>query len=219
MLNKLVLIGGGGHCGSVLDAALRCGWFNEIVITDPVITAGTTILGCKVVGTDDLLPALHKDGFTQAFVTVGSIQSYAVRKKLVQVAKQIGFTFPVIADPSAVISKFANIGQGTFIGKNAVVNAGTIVGEHCIINTGAILEHDCTVGNFCHVSVGSILCGGVTLGNGVFVGAGSTVIQMVNIAHDAMIGAHSTVLTDVGEKMKANGIVKLPVEKIKRGGV
>lgn len=218
-MSKLVLIGGGGHCESVLDAALRSERFNEIVITDPVIMAGTNILGCKVAGTDEMLPDLYKEGFTQAFVTVGSIQSYAVRNKLVQLVKQIGFTFPVIADPSAVISKFANIGEGTFIGKNAVVNAGTIVGEHCIINTGAILEHDCTVGNFCHVSVGSILCGGVTLGNGVFVGAGSTVIQMVNIARDAMIGAHSTVLTDVGEKMKANGIVKLAVEKINGGGI
>ena len=169
-------------------------------------------------GTDDLLPVLHKEGFSQAFVTVGSLQSYAIRKKLVQLAMQIGFTFPVIADPSAVISKFANIGQGTFIGKNAVVNAGTFVGEHCIINTGAILEHDCLVGNFCHVSVGSILCGGVTVGNGVFVGAGSTVVQMLTIASDSMIGAHSTVLTNVGEKMKVNGIVKFTVENIKRGG-
>ena len=217
-MSKLILIGGGGHCKSVLDAALRSGRFNEIVITDPVITAGSTILGCKVVGTDDMLPVMLREGFTQAFVTVGSIQSYAVRKKLVQLAEQIGLTFPVIADPSAVISKFANIGQGTFIGKNAVVNSGTIVGQHCIVNTGAILEHDCRIGNFCHVSVGSILCGGVTLGNGVFVGAGSTVIQMVNIASDAMIGAHSTILTDVGEKMKLNGIVKLMVEKSKRGG-
>ena len=35
MGNKLVLLGAGGHCKSVLDAALRSQQFSEIVITDP----------------------------------------------------------------------------------------------------------------------------------------------------------------------------------------
>lgn len=207
MVKKMVLLGAGGHCGSVLDAALRSGQFREIVITDPVAKAGTKVLGCNVVGTDELLPALYKNGFTQAFVTVGSIQNNDARKKLVQLATEIGFAFPVIADPSAVISHFAKIGEGTFIGKKAVVNAGTTVGKHCIINTGAILEHDCSVGNYSHVSVGAILCGTVTLKEDVFVGSGSTVIQSVNIGKKTIIGAHSIVLRDVGENQKVYGII------------
>ncbi len=208
MGNKLVLLGAGGHCESVLDTVLRAQLFSEIVITDPFAPVGTTVLGCKVVGTDEMLFTLFKEGFTQAFVTVGSIKSYAVRKKLVEIAEQIGFAFPVIADPSAIVSRFTTIGSGTFIGKNAIVNVETTVGKHCIINTGAILEHDCKVGDYCHVSVGSILCGGVNLGNGVFVGAGSTVIEMVNIADNAVIGANSTVLGNVAVNAKVCGVSK-----------
>ncbi len=211
MGNKLVLLGAGGHCKSVLDAALCSNQFSEIVITDPVTLVGTKVLGCKVVGTDEVLPKLFNEGFTQAFITVGSIQNSAVRRKLVCLATKIGFTFPVIIDPSAVISRFAKIGEGTFIGKNTVVNAGTKIGKHCIINTGAILEHDCSVGAYSHVSVGSILCGGVTLGSGVFVGAGSTVIQLTTISDNAIIGAHSIVLENVGENVKASGLVKFSI--------
>lgn len=208
MGNKLVLLGAGGHCKSVLDAALRSNRFNKIVITDPVAPVGTMVLNCRVVGPDALLPSLYLEGFTQAFITVGSIQNYAIREKLVKLATEIGFVFPVITDPSAQVSQYAVIGNGTFVGKNAIVNAGTIIGEHCIINTGAIVEHDCTIGNYSHVSVGAILCGSVSLKKGVFIGAGSTVIQNVAIGKNTVIGAHSAVLMNVGDNMKANGIVK-----------
>ena len=207
MGNRLVLLGAGGHCESVLDSALRTEQFKQIVITDPVTPAGTKIMGCNVVGTDKVLHALYEEGFRQAFVTVGSIQNNTTRKRLAQMAINIGFTFPVITDPSAVISHFAKIDAGTFIGKNAVVNAGTIIGKHCIINTGAILEHDCSIGAFSHISVGAILCGTVTVKEDVFIGSGSTVIQNVNIGKNAIIGAHSTVLGDVGDNQKAYGII------------
>ena len=37
MGNKIVLIGGGGHCKSVLDSILRTCNYDEIVITAPPI--------------------------------------------------------------------------------------------------------------------------------------------------------------------------------------
>ncbi len=52
MENKIVLLGAGGHCKSVLDAILRANEYQEIVITDPDISPGAMIMGCKVVGTD-----------------------------------------------------------------------------------------------------------------------------------------------------------------------
>ncbi len=207
MANKLVLLGAGGHCKSVLDAAIRSRKFNDIVITDPLLPKGTEVMGCSVAGADDMLPELFQAGYTQAFVTVGSIKNWTIRKRLAEMAATIGFTFPVIADPSAQISQYTKIGSGTFIGKSAVVNAEAYIGDHCIINTGAVLEHECLISEFCHVSVGAVLCGGVTLGKGVFVGAGSTIIQMVKVADGAVVGANSTVLKDVASNKTVYGVV------------
>lgn len=208
MDRKLVLIGGGGHCKSVLDAALKSNEYAEIVITDPIIQTGTSILGCEVIGKDDRLPVLKSQGFLEAFITVGSIKGARLREKLVEIAHVHGFIFPVIIDPSASVSEYVQIGEGTFVGKNAVINADVHIGKHCIINTGTIIEHECMIGDFVHVAVGAILCGNVRVGAGSFIGAGSTIIQGISIGNESVIGVNSTVLTDVKDKAKAYGIVK-----------
>ena len=209
---KLVLIGGGGHCKSVLDTVLQGDEYDDIVITDPIIKAGTEIYGCKVVGTDETLSSLRKQGYEYAFITVGSITDAGLRIKLAGIGAALGFKFPIIIDSTAVVSKHSKIGSGTFIGKNVSVNADVVIGEHCIINTGAIIEHECKVGDYTHVSVGAILCGHVEVGYESFIGAGATIIQECIIGNKVVVGANSTILSDAADDAK---IVKLLT---KRGG-
>lgn len=197
MMKRIVLIGGGGHCRSVLDTLLRVKEFERIIITDPYIEKGTKIFGCPVVGDDSMLEKLKKDGFDYAFITVGSITDASLRIKLVSKANDIGFKFPIIIDPSATVSANSSLGAGTFVGKNSVINADVAIGEHCIINTGCIIEHECSVGDFTHVSVGTILCGNVRVGKESFIGAGATIIQGISIGNKTVISANSTILSDV----------------------
>lgn len=207
-MSRLVLIGGGGHGKSVLDSALAMNIFEEIVITDAELEAGSTVLGFTVAGRDKDLSKLKEKGFIYAFITVGSIESANLRKRLAGIAQNLGFQFPVICDPTACVSKFTSIAEGTFIGKHVVINAGAEIGKHCIINTGATIEHECTVGDYSHLSVGSILCGNSHVGRESFVGAGSTVIQGISIGNHTIIGANSTILSDVEDNMKVYGIVQ-----------
>lgn len=207
VMRSLVLIGGGGHCKSVLDSVLSMNEFEEIVITDAGLEKGSKILQCEVVGTDEVLPELRKKGFDYAFITVGSIKSCKLRVKLSDMAQKMGFIFPVICDPSACVSPNAKIGAGTFVGKNAIINADAEIGEHCIINTGSIIEHECVVGDHTHVSVGSILCGSVNVGKECFIGAGSTLIQGIGVGDRTIIGANSTVLSNVEANSVVYGIV------------
>ena len=208
MGKKIVLIGGGGHCKSVLDTLLRNREYEEIVITDPGIPAGERIMGCAVAGNDDVLPALLKAGFCDAFVTVGSISSTKLRRILFEKAAQIGFRLVNITDCSAVVADSAQLGKGVFIGKAAVVNAEARIGNAAIINTGAIVEHECRIGNFVHVSVGAALCGNVSVGDDTLIGAGAVVIQDIRIGERVIIGAGSTVIGDVGPDVTRVGIVK-----------
>ena len=118
-----MLIGGGGHCKSVLDTALRCGRFDDILIVDPVLKAGNEIMGCLVSGDDEALHELFDKGYRYAFISAGSIKSTELRHRLFETASAIGFEFPCISDPSAIVSEYTKIEQGVFIGKNAIVNA------------------------------------------------------------------------------------------------
>lgn len=203
---KLVLIGGGGHCKSVMDTLIRCGQYSDIVVTDCEKRAGDTILGYAVAGTDDILPYLYSDGIENAFITVGSIKSTELRRHIYHQVRDIGFSFPGIVDTSAIVSESAKLGKGVFIGKNASVNAEVLIGDFAIINTGAVIEHECQIGDFTHIAVGATVCGGAIIDNDVFVGANATVIQQVRIGRNCIIGAGSIVLADVPENATVVGI-------------
>ena len=200
--HKLLLIGGGGHCRSVLDSALSAG-YKEIGIIDN--NALSSSAGVPVMGNDDDLLELRENGWTDAFISVGSVGSTALRCKLYKMVKEMRFIVPDIIDPTAVIARQVNIEEGVFIGKNVVVNAGSVIGTCAILNTGAIIEHDCTVGAFSHISPGTKLCGQVSVGNDSHIGAGSVVRQCISIGNGSLIGIGSVVVKDMPDNVKAFG--------------
>ena len=199
---KILLIGGGGHCHSVLDSILLSGIYDKIGIIDNI---DSSVLDIPVVGTDDDIPRLKEAGWTDAFVTVGSIENTNLRHKLYDMVRRIGMNIPTIIDPSAIIARGTVISEGVFIGKRAVVNTGCRIGKCAIINTGAIVEHDCRVGDFSHISSGATICGQVNVGNDSHVGAGSVVRQQIIIGNCSLIGAGSVVVKDIPDAVKAYG--------------
>ena len=203
MGNSLLLIGGGGHCHSVLDSVIANGLYERIGIVDHNV--GNSILGISVVGDDNDLNKLIVDGWSDAFITVGSVGETKIRRRLYEMISQYGFNIPIIIDNSAIVGNGVTINEGVFVGKNAVVNSGSSVGICSIINTGAIVEHDCNISDFCHISSGATLCGGVKIGHNSHVGAGSVVIQSVEIGSDVMVGAGSVVVKNINDGVKAYG--------------
>lgn len=202
MKNKLLLIGGGGHCRSVLDCVLSANKYDEIGIID---NSNCSCFDIPVIGKDDDIPDLLLSGWNNAFITVGSVGNTKIRRKLYKMLNDLKIKIPVIVDPTAVIARGVEIGQGTFIGKRAVVNSNSVIGECAIINTGSIIEHDCVVGDFSHISPGAVVCGGVNIGNDSHIGASSIIRQQINIGRNSLIGAGSVVVKDIGDNLKAYG--------------
>ena len=196
------MLGGGGHCVSVLCALRRSGAFGRIGIVAPEIKSA---FDAPVVGTDADLPRLLTEGYDSAFLCIGGTDSASIRRSIYASIKQLGFKIPNIIDPSAVIGSAVALGEGVFIGKNAVINASSRIGNCAIINTGAIVEHECVVGAFAQVSPGCVLCGGVTVGENAYVGANSTVIQCLTISENALVGAGSVVTRSVPPGVVAYG--------------
>lgn len=208
MNKKIVLIGGGGHCESVLDSLLNNNEYSDVVIVDNSLNVGQKILGCPVVGNDDILSELTNDGYKYAFISVGSIENTSLRRKIYNNALKLGFKFPNIIDKSSAVSKFAELENGIFIGKKAVINAGAKIGSFSIINTGAIIEHDCIIGKFSHISVGAVLCGNVTVKDDVFIGSNSSIKQGLTIGEKSVIGIGSVVISDVEPHTRNYGLIR-----------
>jgi sugar O-acyltransferase (sialic acid O-acetyltransferase NeuD family) len=204
-MDKVVLIGGGGHASSVLDALLSSKEYDVVGITDPSVRAGEKLLGIPFLGNDEILSELFNSGVKAAFIAVGSIGNTSLRVKLYESVKKIGFTLPVVKDPSAIIGRGCHISEGTFIGKGVIINALSEIGKMAIINSKALIEHECKIGAYCHIAPGSILGGNVLIGEHTHVGIGSIVLQGINVGHHSLIGAGSVVVKNIGEHKKAYG--------------
>lgn len=205
MNKKILLVGGGGHCKSVLDSLLETKEFSEIGIIDKKEFFGKEILGVPIIGSDNDLPRLYQEGFSYAFVSVGSIGNPTLRIKLFKILEEIGFEIPNIVDKTAIISHYASLDKGIFVGKNAVINAGAFINKGVIINTFALIEHDCTIEEFSHIAPGSVLCGEVQIGAKTHIGANSSIMQQVKIGSNSIIGMGSVVLKDIDHNVTAYG--------------
>lgn len=201
----ILLMGGGGHCKSVIDAIERTGVYEVAGIIDIQEKKGRTVINYPIVGTEDDLVSWFKNGVANCCITLGSVGNSMTRERLFRKAKEVGFSFPVIKDRSAIISDYAILEEGSFIGKGVILNADVKIGINAIVNTGAIIEHDCRVGAFSHISPGATLSGGVKVGNHTHVGTNSSVIQEVEIGNQTVIGAGSVVLKKIADNSIAYG--------------
>lgn len=200
----LVLVGGGGHCRSVIDM-LECAQSPIAGIVHGADCAMEAVLGYPALGDDAALPQVRQR-YGQALVTVGHIANAALRQKLYAALLALDFTLPLCVSPLACVSAHAHCGQGTVVMHHALVNAAVRIGNNCIINSKALVEHDCRIGDHCHIAVGAILCGQVCVRDGVFVGAGAVVRAGVTLGEGAVIGCGTTVLHDVAAHTVYTGL-------------
>ena len=204
MNKNLLLIGGGGHCKSIIESLSRNNDFDKIAIVDLVEKTGTTVLGVTVIGCDNDLSDLYKS-FKYGFVSIGTIGNTSTKIGLYNKINNIGFIIPNIIDITSIVSNYTKLGTGVYIGAKSFVNANTTIGNGAVINTNSIVEHDCEIGDFCHVAPGATVCGNVRIGNNTHIGAGTTIKQGVNIGESVMIGIGSVVTKNIASNITAYG--------------
>ena len=192
-MKSIILIGGGGHCKSVIDVIEQEGQFEIAGIVDKSELLGSNILGYPVIGNDSDLDSLAKK-HQHALITVGQIGSPLLRIKLFTLAVRAGFALPSIVSPSAYVSRHSSIGNGTIVMHNAIVNASASIEDNCIINSKALIEHDCLISKHCHISTNVTINGGTTVKSGCFVGSGSTIKESIAISENSFIKAGSLVI-------------------------
>jgi sugar O-acyltransferase (sialic acid O-acetyltransferase NeuD family) len=192
-MKNIILIGGGGHCKSVIDVIEQEGRFEIIGIVDKPELLGSNVLEYSVIGNDSDLNSLAKK-YHYALITAGQIKSPLLRIKLFNLAVKAGFTLPNIISSSAYVSRHSSIGNGVVVMHNAIINASVTIGDNCIINSKALIEHDCTISKHCHISTNATINGGVTIESGCFIGSSATTKELITIGENSFIKAGSLVI-------------------------
>lgn len=205
-MEKLIVIGAGGHCKSVVDSLDReqyelCGFVDNYKVGSHL---GKPILGAKI----EEIPNYWDYRY---FVAIGDAR---IRQMWYNRVQELELQLINIVDPTALVSPTAQMGVGNFVGKFAVINADSRIGDNNIINTKGLVEHECVVGNHTHISTNASVNGNVIVEDGVFVGSGSTIIGQKRLGSFSVIGAGATVITDVTPETTVVGV---PARPIKRG--
>ena len=197
MNKNLILLGGGGHCKSVIEVAESAD-YNILGVLDRPEEVGKQVLDYKVIGTDDDIPQyVDKAEFV---ITVGFIKNPAIRIKLYNKVKEVGGKLATIIASTARVSKYATIGEGTVVMHQAFVNAGAHIGANCIINTFCNIEHDAQIGDQCHISTGTMVNGDCKVGDRCFIGSQSVLANGIAIGEDIIVGAASFVRKSISAK-------------------
>lgn len=198
MKRPLILIGGGGHCKSVIEVAESTDYEIKGILDMPDEVGKDVLPGHKVIGTDDEIPQYVEE--CDFIITVGFIKNPALRIKLYNKVKAAGGRLATIIASTAYVSKYAELGEGTVIMHHAFVNAGAKIGDNCIINTFVNIEHDAVVGNQCHISTGTMVNGECKIGENCFIGSQSVCANCIEIASDIIVGAGSVVRKSIRVK-------------------
>lgn len=188
--DKLILIGGGGHCKSCIDVIELENRFEIIGILDIKEKIGQKVLGYKIIGSDEDL-----DKYTSKniyfLLTLGQIETADLRVKLFEQLEFLGAKIATVISPLSYVSKWAKVEDGTIVFHHALINANVKIAKNCIVNSKALIEHDSVIENHCHISTAAIVNGGVTVGEKSFVGSNSTLVQGAKIPPNSFLKAGS----------------------------
>ena len=198
LLNKSVIILGGGGHASVLIEILRLIDSDIIGLADPLLEKGSKVKDISVIGSDDAV--LHYPNSEVVLVNaVGPLPKKTNREALSTKFINLGYQFLTLIHPRAYVAPSAKIEDGAQIMAGALVQSQSRIGRLSVVNSGVIIEHDCSIGDHAHIAPGAILCGGVQTAEGVFIGSGAVVLENIRLGANSILAAGVTLRKDLME--------------------
>lgn len=194
-MKKLVIVGASGFGRELVQ------WIDDINKVEPT----WEVLGFI----DDNLDALKSSRCE--YKILGTIQDWApvedvflvcalafpdVKAKVVSMLKGKGAKFATIIHPTALISKYAEIGEGVVITPRSNVNVDAKVGNFVSI-LGSGIGHDAIVGDYSTLSGRCSINGHVQIGSKVYMACGVSVAPSKKIGDGAHVGMGSVVITNI----------------------
>lgn len=208
-MKRLIILGTGGNCLDILDAALAVNRHAGRMVYECVgfLDDNAAVHGQKIVGVPVLGGLKDAIRFADcAFVNgIGSPNNFWRKTDIVRTTGLPAERFETVVHPQASISSLARLGRGCVALAGVAVGARATIGDHVILLQGAIVSHDCRVGDHACIASGACLSGGVEVAADSYIGANASVRGGVKIGSRSLVGIGSVVLKDVPENTVVAG--------------
>lgn len=146
--------------------------------------------GYPVLGTDDVI----RD-YEDVYV-VCALANTSVRERIINSLPD-NVHVATLIDPTAIIHRTAQIGEGSMIFAHALVGIEAKVGKQCVVLYNASVNHDVQVGDYTTVYPNATISGRCVIGKYCEIGTGASIIQHVSICDNAKIAVGAAVFTNI----------------------
>lgn len=206
-LQDVVILGAGGFAREVLDAFdAHNAIFPAYNVLGFIVDAeygspGTNINDKPILG--DYSWLAENSNNVHVICGVGAPE---IRLELVERAKNLGVSFCSITHPTATMTRWVTIGEGTAITAGCIFTNRIVVGNHIHINLDCTVGHDVIIEDFVTIAPGAHISGNVNLQEGCFIGTGVNIIEKKTIGAWSIVGAGSTIVDDVPANTTVVGV-------------
>jgi sugar O-acyltransferase (sialic acid O-acetyltransferase NeuD family) len=201
-MNKLAILGLGGHGRVVADIANECGW-KTIDFYDKNNKIGVKNSASQ----EDFFEKSHT--YNGVFVSIGQND---LREEAIIKLKKSGANIVNIIHPSVYIGSNVSLGVGIVAMPRVVINTSCRIGDGIILNTGCTIDHDCILENYSHISPGVNIAGNVSIGCNTWIGINASINNNISLGSNITVGAGAAVISDIKNNLTVAGI---PARKIK----
>ena len=209
-MEKIVIIGGGGHAKVVLDILIKINKYEiEGIIVDK-INEKAELRGIPVFLGDSKLDYFFNSGIHKVAIGIGGYRDNKLRMNIFNLLKKKNFEPINVIDPSAIISETVKFGEGNVVFPGVVLNTGVILGNNNIIATGATIDHETIIEDNVLISAGVTVGAYSRIKDGALIALGAKIISGVEIGSSSLVAAGAVVTQNIKPLETVYGIPARP---------
>lgn len=197
MKRKLIIIGAGGFSKSIIDSIN----YTEIELVGFVDTYKKGYHQGYPIIANDINEIKSKNDYVY-FIGVGEPNA---RYSYFHLLREQKLTIINIIDPTSIISRNVELGEGIYIGKMCIVNSDSKLCDGVVINTRSLIEHGNVIGFCSNIATNVVLNGDVKVGDRTFVGSSTVVNGQITIGSHSIIGSGSVVIRNIVDNVVVAG--------------
>jgi len=192
---KICIIGTGGFGRETLTCLIDRIATTELNIVEIVVFMESdddynqpVIMGIPVIKDSEFVVENY-----QVVVAIGDPKK---RKKVIsKLPPETEYT--TIIHPTAIISEWVDIGEGSIITAGTILTCNIKIGKHAHLNLHTTIGHDCIIGDFFTTAPAVNISGKCEFGECVYFGTNSSIREGIKICDNVTIGMGGIVVKEI----------------------
>lgn len=114
-----------------------------------------------------------------------AIRNAGLRQRTV--TEKLDCTYISLIHPKAIVSKRAEIGEGTIILPGAYIAPDVQIGNHCIIGANAVIESNTIIEDFVNLGANTSIASNVLIGKGSEINSNISIAAEITVSKESLI--------------------------------